>query len=117
MWEAALQIVAQEAAEAASIEEAATLALAAMAANGLAPSSMSASHVYSQPGLHAVTPATLTLVCATFAHGRTTRAWRLSTACMCASHQLGALGRREPETTHTVWFLVQVTGRGQRASP
>ena len=73
MWEAALQIVAQDAAEAASVQEAATLALAAMAANGLAPPSMSASHVFSQPGLIGMKPATLGLLCATFAHGNSTR--------------------------------------------
>lgn len=60
---------AQERAEAGALQEAVASALAAMARSGLAPPSAAASHLFGQPGLQALRPATVQLIVATFAQG------------------------------------------------
>ena len=69
VWEAVMHWAAQQRAEAGALQEAIASALAAMARSGLAPPSAAASHLFRQPGLLALRPATVQLLTATFAQG------------------------------------------------
>lgn len=80
---AVLPWVAQEQPEGASMREAAALALAAMAHSGLAPPSLSAAHLFRQPGLRTPSPTALQLIAASFGQGQS-----LTSSASCDSELL-----------------------------
>jgi hypothetical protein len=69
VWEAVVHWAGQERPEAGALQEAVACALAAMARSCLTPPSAAAPHLFRQPGLLTLRPATVQLMIAAFAQG------------------------------------------------